>query len=78
MCGISGFTDFNKRTDQAVLKKMNRMPAHRGLDAEYETTGINKADINNKRLKPSVFNSSFARLWSMPAIAGLINNPDHL
>ncbi len=34
MCGISGFTDFNKRTDQGILEKMNRMLAHRGPDGE--------------------------------------------
>ena len=34
MCGISGFIDFNKRTAQPVLEKMNRMLAHRGPDGE--------------------------------------------
>ncbi len=34
MCGISGFTDFNKGTDQAALEKMNRMLGHRGPDGE--------------------------------------------
>lgn len=34
MCGISGFTDFNKRSGQDVLEKMNRVLAHRGPDGE--------------------------------------------
>lgn len=34
MCGISGFTDFNIKTDRNVLEKMNRMLAHRGPDGE--------------------------------------------
>ncbi len=34
MCGISGFTDFNKKTDQETLEKMNRIMAHRGPDGE--------------------------------------------
>ena len=34
MCGISGFADFNKRTERSVLEKMNRMLAHRGPDGE--------------------------------------------
>ncbi len=42
MCGISGFVDFNKKTDRTVLEKMNRIMAHRGPDGEgygmYETT----------------------------------------
>ena len=34
MCGISGFTDFNKKTDRSILEKMNRIMAHRGPDGE--------------------------------------------
>ena len=34
MCGISGFIDFNKKTDQNILEKMNRVMAHRGPDGE--------------------------------------------
>jgi asparagine synthase (glutamine-hydrolysing) len=34
MCGISGFVDFNKKTERAVLEKMNRMLNHRGPDGE--------------------------------------------
>jgi len=41
MCGISGFIDFNKKTNIEVLEKMNRIMAHRGPDGEgygmYET-----------------------------------------
>ncbi len=43
MCGISGFADFNKKTDRDALEKMNRILAHRGPDGEgyglYNTTG---------------------------------------
>lgn len=34
MCGISGFIDFTKKTDQGILEKMNRIMAHRGPDGE--------------------------------------------
>jgi len=34
MCGISGFIDFNKKTDRTILEKMNRIMAHRGPDGE--------------------------------------------
>ena len=34
MCGISGFVDFNKKTDVEHLHKMNRTLAHRGPDGE--------------------------------------------
>ena len=34
MCGITGFADFNKKTGQDVLEKMNRSLAHRGPDGE--------------------------------------------
>jgi asparagine synthase (glutamine-hydrolysing) len=34
MCGISGFIDFSKKTDKAILEKMNRIMAHRGPDGE--------------------------------------------
>lgn len=34
MCGISGFVDFSKKTDEAILQKMNRMLTHRGPDGE--------------------------------------------
>lgn len=34
MCGISGFADFNKKTDRGILEKMNRIMAHRGPDGE--------------------------------------------
>jgi asparagine synthase (glutamine-hydrolysing) len=34
MCGISGFVDFTKKSNQAILEKMNRMLAHRGPDGE--------------------------------------------
>lgn len=34
MCGISGFIDFNKKTNISTLEKMNRTLAHRGPDGE--------------------------------------------
>ncbi len=34
MCGITGFIDYQKRTDPAVLQNMNRSLTHRGPDGE--------------------------------------------
>src|SRR5687768_11795319 len=34
MCGISGFIDFNKRTDASVLKSMTDIISYRGPDDE--------------------------------------------
>ncbi len=34
MCGISGFVDFSKKTEQTILEKMNRTLSHRGPDGE--------------------------------------------
>ena len=46
MCGISGFADFNKKTDRDILEKMNRMLAHRGPDGEgYGMYNTNTATI---------------------------------
>lgn len=70
MCGISGFVDFNKRTTQETLEKMNRIMAHRGPDGEGY--GIYKTDtavvgLGHRRLsiidlsaggsQPKTFNS---------------------
>lgn len=53
MCGISGFIDFNKKTNIDVLEKMNRIMAHRGPDGEgygmYET-GNAKIGLGHRRL----------------------------
>ena len=53
MCGISGFIDFNKKTDIAVLEKMNRIMAHRGPDGEgygiYETDSA-RVGLGHRRL----------------------------
>ncbi|NOT91573.1 asparagine synthase (glutamine-hydrolyzing) [Ferruginibacter sp.] len=46
MCGISGFADFNKKTDQPILEKMNRIMAHRGPDGEgYGIYNTNTATV---------------------------------
>ena len=46
MCGISGFIDFNKKTDLAILERMNRTLVHRGPDGEgYEIYKTDFADI---------------------------------
>jgi len=53
MCGISGFIDFNKKTNIEVLEKMNRIMAHRGPDGEgygmYETDNA-KIGLGHRRL----------------------------
>ncbi|MBP6023815.1 asparagine synthase (glutamine-hydrolyzing) [Ferruginibacter sp.] len=46
MCGISGFIDFTKKTDQGILEKMNRIMAHRGPDGEgYGIYNSNAATV---------------------------------
>lgn len=46
MCGISGFIDYSKKTDQGILEKMNRMMAHRGPDGEgYGIYNSNTATV---------------------------------
>ena len=53
MCGISGFIDFNKKTNIEILEKMNRIMAHRGPDGEgygvYETANA-KIGLGHRRL----------------------------
>jgi asparagine synthase (glutamine-hydrolysing) len=53
MCGISGFIDFNKKTNIEMLEKMNRIMAHRGPDGEgygmYETANA-KIGLGHRRL----------------------------
>jgi asparagine synthase (glutamine-hydrolysing) len=34
MCGISGFADFNRKSDKNILQQMNRTLQHRGPDGE--------------------------------------------
>jgi len=59
MCGISGFTDFNKGTDQAVLEKMNRMLGHRGPDGEgYSLHNHPKATIGLAQRRLSIIDLS--------------------
>jgi len=53
MCGISGFADFNKKTDRDILEKMNRMLAHRGPDGEdygMYTAGKATIGLGHRRL----------------------------
>jgi len=53
MCGISGFADFNKKTDQSILEKMNRTLAHRGPDGEgygMYSTGNATIGLGHRRL----------------------------
>lgn len=46
MCGISGFIDYSKKTDQGILEKMNRIMAHRGPDGEgYGIYNSNTATV---------------------------------
>jgi asparagine synthase (glutamine-hydrolysing) len=46
MCGISGFIDYTKKTDQGILEKMNRIMAHRGPDGEgYGIYNSNNATV---------------------------------
>jgi asparagine synthase (glutamine-hydrolysing) len=46
MCGISGFVDFNKKSDRVILEKMNRTMVHRGPDGEgYEIYNTDKSTI---------------------------------
>jgi len=53
MCGISGFTDFNKKTDRNILEKMNRTMVHRGPDGEgygMYTTDAATIGLGHRRL----------------------------
>ncbi len=70
MCGISGYIDFNKKTNLEVLQKMNRIMAHRGPDGEgyamFETDDA-RIGLGHRRLsiidltaggnQPKTFNS---------------------
>jgi asparagine synthase (glutamine-hydrolysing) len=70
MCGISGFIDFNKTTNQQILEKMNRTMAHRGPDGEgygiynneIATVGLGHRrlsiiDLSNAGSQPQTFGS---------------------
>jgi asparagine synthase (glutamine-hydrolysing) len=53
MCGISGFADFNKKTDRDTLEKMNRTLAHRGPDGEgygIYNTSVATIGLGHRRL----------------------------
>jgi asparagine synthase (glutamine-hydrolysing) len=59
MCGISGFVDFNKKTDRPILEKMNRMLAHRGPDGEgYGIYNKDKATIGLGHRRLSIIDLS--------------------
>lgn len=53
MCGISGFVDHRKNTDNVVLEKMNRSMVHRGPDGEgyaFFDGGDASVGIGHRRL----------------------------
>jgi len=59
MCGISGFIDFNKKTDLAILQKMNRILAHRGPDGEgYGLYKTDYADVGLGHRRLSIIDLS--------------------
>ena len=59
MCGISGFADFNKKTDRTILEKMNRIMAHRGPDGEgYEIYNPGQATIGLGQRRLSIIDLS--------------------
>ncbi len=59
MCGISGFVDFTKKTDNTILEKMNRIMAHRGPDGEgYATFQEENATIGLGHRRLSIIDLS--------------------
>ncbi len=59
MCGISGFVDFNKKTDKSILEKMNRTLAHRGPDGEgYGCYDNDKATVGLGHRRLSIIDLS--------------------
>ena len=59
MCGISGFIDYNKRTDREMLLKMNRTMAHRGPDGEgYAIFNEEKATVGLGHRRLSIIDLS--------------------
>ena len=59
MCGITGFADFNKNSDQRILEKMNRTMTHRGPDGEgYGIYQANKAAIGFGHRRLSIIDLS--------------------
>lgn len=59
MCGISGFIDFKHNSSLEILKKMNRMLAHRGPDGEgYAVSEIKPATIGLGHRRLSIIDLS--------------------
>lgn len=59
MCGISGFVDFSKSTQQSTLEKMNRTMGHRGPDGEgYSIFNNNLASIGLGHRRLSIIDLS--------------------
>ncbi len=59
MCGISGFVDFNKKTEKDTLEKMNRTLNHRGPDGEgYGIYNNNSAVIGLGHRRLSIIDLS--------------------
>lgn len=59
MCGISGFVDFAKNSNQQLLEKMNRIMAHRGPDGEgYAMYQTNNAVIGLGHRRLSIIDLS--------------------
>ncbi len=53
MCGITGFIDYSKLTDEDVLRRMNRTMQHRGPDGEgyfMLTSALAKVGLGHRRL----------------------------
>jgi asparagine synthase (glutamine-hydrolysing) len=53
MCGIAGFIDFNRRTDQVILEKSINMLQHRGPDGAgifYQQTNTSTVGLAHRRL----------------------------
>lgn len=53
MCGIAGFIDFNKNSNEQILKKMTSTLAHRGPDGEgfyFDQSNFAQVGLGHRRL----------------------------
>lgn len=53
MCGITGFIDFNKKSNEAILKQMASVLEHRGPDGQgiyFEESGYASIGLGHRRL----------------------------